>query len=197
MRSQLALAMALLLGLHLLGDQVAPSPMTAAEIPAHLGQTVQLEGTVLDVDPGRTVHRVELQDASGTTTVLLRGRPPPVGARLSLVGDLEADRDGAIVWARGAPTLLEVPSPAPRSLGELLERAPRLIDQPVAVLASWDAANGTLVDGDKRLPVRWRIAEPSSQDLLAWGLVTYRDELASYRLEIVGWRPWTQASSRS
>lgn len=194
MRSQLALAMALLAGLQLLGDQVAPRQLTAAEVPAHLGETIHLEGTVLDVDPGRTVHRVELQDASGITTVLLRGRPPPVGARLSLVGDPEADRDGAIVWARGPPTVLDAPSPAPRSLQDLLERAPRLIDQPVAVLASWDAANETLTGPPGQLPVRWRIAQPPSQELLAWGLITYLPEQASYRLEIVGWRPWTRAS---
>lgn len=194
MRSQLALAMALLLGLHLIGDQVTPTTLPAARIASHLGETVELEGTVLTVDPGRTVHRVELKDASGTTTVLLRGRPPPVGALISVVGNPEADDRGAIVWARGPPDILEAPSPAPRSLMGLLEDAPRLRDQPVAVVATWDPPNATLADEGARLPVRWRIAEPTGQELLAWGLLTYRPAEAGYRLEIVGWQPWTPPS---
>lgn len=188
---ELVQAVALVAALVAAGPAVRPAVLAPGELAGHLGQTVRVAGTVVDVEPGDHVHRVTLLAEGEAATVLAREDVPPLGARAEAVGDAAADRGGAVVWA-DTWRVDESPGRAPVGVERLARQAPERAGGTVTAWGTWRADAGQLVDGGARLDVTVRAAPPpDGEPLAAWGHLAYEDETAGYRLHAVGWEPWT------
>lgn len=194
MRSELLQAASLVASLQLAGPLVAPAELAPGTIDRHLGQTVAVEGRVVDVRVDDGIHEVVLGAPGGRTRVLSRAPPPPVGALVRVVGDAAPGQSGPVLWTDGPWEVHRGPDRAPLSLQALLARAPERAGTSVAVRGTFDANGSDLVDGDRRLPVRVLGPQPPEAPILAWGMLHYVPDRAGYRLDATGWEPWSPSS---
>lgn len=195
MRVHVVAALALLATLHLAAPHLAPRTVPSDRLADHLGERVAVEGWVRGVDPGESVTRIDLEDPGGRARVLLRAAPPPMGARVRVIGDLAPDPGGPVLWADGAVEILEQPDPAARSLAEVLEAAPQLEGTSIAVVGGFDPNASRLEGAGGSLPVRIVGAAPPEDRVVLWGTLVYASVDASYRLEATGWSPWAPSAS--
>lgn len=191
MRAEVLQAIALVAGLHAAGPLVSPPTVPAGELPGHLGERIQLEARVIDVEPGETITRVTLEDATGHVTALARGPLPPLGATVRVLGDAAAGREGPVLWIDGSFDVLDRRDRAPIPLAQLLSEAPDRAGETLAVVGTWDA-DGRHLEGDAgTLPVRVQTAQPPDEGrILAWGELRYDAATAGYRFDAVGWERW-------
>lgn len=195
MRSELIQALILLVGLQVAGPLLDPITIGPSQVVQHLGEHVTLEGRIAAIEPGDTVTRVELADANGTTLVLTRTEPPPMGATARINGDATAGREGPLVWADGPWHVLETPDPSPVSLAQLANQAPNRAGTTVAVVATWEPDTSALIDSHARLSARLLTPAPDpGLEVTAWGLLEYEAATAAYRLDVTGWRPWSPST---
>lgn len=191
MRLELLQAVGLVASLHLAGPLVAPTQLAPSQLAEHLGQRVALEGRVADVQIGEEVHEVTLARDGETVRVLSRAPPPPLGARVEVVGDAASGKHGPVLWTDGPWTILSSPDREPRSVDRVAREAPELAGSTVAVVGRWDPDREVLVGDEARLEVRLLAGEPTDEEIVAWGVLDYRAERATYRLDATGWEPWT------
>lgn len=190
MHAQLLQATTLVAALYAAGPLVSPATIPTEQLPYHVGQSVEVRGHVVDVEPTPGAWRVTVHDPEGALLVLDRDPPPPLGAKIRVVGDATMDRDGPVLWAT-TWTVQERPNRDPIGVDALLEQAPRLEGSPVAVVGTWSDEDRALED-DGALPVQMRAARPGDgARIVAWGLLAYVPEDAAYRLQAVGWEEWT------
>jgi hypothetical protein len=191
-RIRLFQAFAIVALLHAVTPLVDPTSIALDELSQHYGETVQLDGRVTAIDAHGDVLRFELTEGNRQATVLTRGSAPSLGEQVTVRGQPSPGEHGPIVWAEGA--IETETSPEHRPLGQVLENAPRLRGQPIAVTGTWADDGAALLDEEGRLPVDASGIAPPPEPVVVWGRLVYEPDRAGYELEAQGWRGWTPPS---
>lgn len=195
MRVRIVQALALVALLYTIGPHVEPARVELGQIEEHYGQTVQLEGRVASVDTSGNIVRLRLLHEGEVVTVLTRERPPPLGANVTVRGQPSPDEGGPVVWAEGTIQTQAEQTISPVALAHVLEQAPRLVGQPIAVVGSWDPQPASLTGPAGRLQVDPAGIQPDEGAIVLWGRLTYAPDRAAYQLDATGWRAWSMSPS--
>lgn len=194
-RVRLLQAFAIVAALHAVTPMVDPAVVGLGELERHYGETVQLQGRVAEIDPAGEVLRVALVDGDTEASVLTRGPPPELGARVTVRGQPSPGEHGPVVWSEGPIETLAAPAGRDHvPVGQALREAPRLAGAPLAVVGTWPDNGSALLGDEGRLPVDPAGVTPEPGRVLVWGVLAYQQGQARYALEATGWRPWTLPS---